>query len=110
MNIESDKRGNAVWVRISGRMDAVSAPRFDEAFGQWIEEGAKNLVVDLGEMDYISSAGLRSILSAGKGVKARGGSLALCNLKGMVKEIFEISGFVSIFPVYSTAEEALAQI
>jgi len=91
-------------------MDAVSAPGFDEAFGQWIEEGTKSLVIDLGEMDYISSAGLRSILAAAKVIKDGGGSLALCNLKGMLKEICEISGFGSIFPVYSTAEEALANV
>ena len=110
MNIESTRRGDAVWVRVRGRMDAVSAPGFDEALEQWLEAGTKSLVVDLGEMDYISSAGLRSILAAGKTLKGQGGALVLCNLKGMVKEIFEISGFVSIFPVYPTAEDALANL
>jgi anti-anti-sigma factor len=55
----------------------------------------------------MSSAGLRSILSLGKKVKAQGGSLVFCNLQGMVQEVFDVSGFTSIFSVYASQEEAL---
>ncbi len=110
MRIECANRPKAVLVHVIGRMDAVTAPEFDQACGKLIADGAKNLVVDLGEMDYISSAGLRSILAAGKSVKAKGGDLLLCNMKGMVKEIFEISGFLSIFPLYPTADDALGRV
>ena len=108
MRIESEDRSKAVVVRVIGRMDAVSAPEFDQACAKIVSGGAKNIVVDLDQTDYISSAGLRSILAAGKTLKGQGGQLALCNLKGMVKEIFEISGFLAVFKVYPTAEEAIA--
>jgi anti-anti-sigma factor len=108
MNIQVDSKPGALVIRVSGRMDAVTAPEFDQACGKWISEGTTKLVLDLRELHYISSAGLRSILSTGKTVKAQGGQLLLCNLKGMVREIFEISGFFSIFPVYPTEEDALA--
>jgi len=110
MRIESENRSKAVLVHVIGRMDAVTAPEFDQACAKLIADGATKLVIDLGQMDYISSAGLRSILAAGKTVKSRGGDLLLCNMKGMVKEIFEISGFLSIFPLYPTADEALARV
>lgn len=108
MIIQADSKPGAVVIRVKGRMDAITAPEFDQACAKLISEGTTKLVVDLREMDYISSAGLRSILSAGKSVRAQGGQLLLCNLQGMVKEIFEISGFLSIFPAHPTEEDALA--
>jgi anti-anti-sigma factor len=110
MKLESEDKSKAVVVRVIGRMDAVSAPEFDQACAKLFSGGAKNLVVDLDQMDYISSAGLRSILAAGKTLKGQGGQLVLCSLKGMVKEIFEISGFVSVFPVFPSAEDAVSHV
>jgi anti-anti-sigma factor len=110
MKIEAARMEKAVVIKVSGRMDAVTAPEFEQACDQWIQGDQKNLVLDLGALDYISSAGLRSVLSTGKKVKAVGGKLLLCSLSGMVKEVFEISGFASIFPLYETAESALAQV
>lgn len=95
-------------VKVVGRMDATSAPQFEEECAKWIEQGEKNLVVDMGGLEYISSAGLRSILATGKKLKGSGGVLVFGNMQGMVKEVFDISGFTSIFPVYDTLEAALA--
>lgn len=108
MDFVSDKTEHAVTVKVTGRMDAVTAPGFDQECGRWIEEGNKDLIVDLSGLEYISSAGLRVILGVGKKVKAQGGSLTFGGMSGMVKEVFEISGFSSIFPVYDSLEAALA--
>ena len=69
----------------------------------------KDLLLDLGGVDYISSAGLRAILLIGRKLNAMSGYLRFCNLGGMVKEVFSISGFNSLFPVYASLTEALHQ-
>ncbi|HDQ40016.1 MAG TPA: anti-sigma factor antagonist [Desulfonatronum sp.] len=108
MELSGSKQGSSMVVKVAGRMDATSAPQFEEECAKWIEQGENFLVVDMGGLEYISSAGLRSILATGKKLKGNGGSLAFGNMQGMVKEVFDISGFTSIFPVYDTLEAALA--
>lgn len=108
MEFSSQKTEHAVTIKVTGRMDAVTAPGFEQECGRWIEEGNKNLIVDLSGLEYISSAGLRVILGVGKKLKAQGGTLTFGGMSGIVKEVFEISGFSSIFPVYDSLESALA--
>ncbi len=78
--------------------------------GELIEEGEVNFIVDFEELDYISSAGLRSILVTAKKLKSTNGKLLLTKLKDVVKEVFEISGFSKIIPIYDSMDAALEQI
>jgi len=109
MEFQTSKEGNAIVIKVSGRMDAVTAPEFESECDSRLEKGERFFVVDLGGLEYISSAGLRSILSTAKKLKAAQGSIHFCNLSGMVQEVFTISGFSTMFPVHGTLEEALAQ-
>ena len=68
--VKTGKENNAVIVKISGRMDAVTAPEFEKILSAWIDESEKYFVVDLSSLEYISSAGLRSILIIAKKLKA----------------------------------------
>ena len=92
---------------VSGRMDAESAPQFEEKCRACIAEGITVLVVDLGELTYVSSMGLRSFVFIAKTLQQRGGALRICGLKGLVKQVFEITGLLGIFPVYESLEAAL---
>jgi anti-anti-sigma factor len=87
-------------VSVKGRMDAVSSPEFEKEMAVSIAEGNNVLILDLVALDYISSAGLRSILTITKKLKGKDGKLLIAGLKGMVKEVFEISGFHSIIPIF----------
>jgi len=107
MDIASIKKGNAVLMHLKGRMDVMTSLVFDQACDKLILGGDKYLVIDLEEVEYISSAGLRSFLGADKKIKAQGGKFTLFNLKGMVKEVFHVSGFAVMFPIFDTAEAAL---
>lgn len=109
MEVSGRKEGQVLIVEISGRMDASTASKFETTCNEWLEDGEKRLIVDFAGLEYISSAGLRSILSIGKKLKSRGGALSVCQMDGMVQEVFEISGFSSIFPAYDTIEDALAE-
>ena len=107
MEVEGIKKNGVLVVKVTGRMDAVTAPDFEKKCIKWIDEGEKVFILDFKGLEYISSAGLRSILAAGKKLKAQNGKLLFCNMNGMVKGVFDISGFASIFPIFDTLEQAL---
>ena len=110
MKIESTKVDNAVILKISGRMDAESNKEFDAACERWMQDGALHLVVDLADLQYINSAGLGSILRNAKRMQEKGGSLLLCGLKGLVKEVFELTRLITVFQVFESTEAACQSI
>ncbi|MCF8104178.1 MAG: STAS domain-containing protein [Desulfohalobiaceae bacterium] len=110
MEFCSSREQGVMTIKVSGRLDAGNAPEFEKECANCLDEGDTHLLVGLEDLEYISSAGLRSILSTGKKLKARGGDLILCSLNGMVQEVFDISGFSSIFSIYDTMEAALDEI
>lgn len=109
MECTGSKQGAFYVLEVSGRMDALTSQGFETECLSRIEAGDKRIVADLSALEYISSAGLRSILSAAKKLKAAGGDLAFCGLSGIVSEVFTVSGFVKLLPVYPTRAEALAR-
>ncbi len=109
MDCHSEKRGGAVIVRPVGRMYANTGSVFEAECRKWIENGEKKIIADLEGLEYISSAGLRSVLTVGKKLKSAGGELSLCNMSGMVEEVFHMSGFNTIFNIFDTVEAALEE-
>lgn len=110
MEIVTKKKGGAVVVSVTGRIDAVTAPEFEKGLLALMAGGDYALVLNLTGLEYISSAGLRSILSTAKQLKAKDGKMLFTGLQGAVKDVFKISGFGSIFKIFETEEEALRQI
>ncbi|WP_419786938.1 STAS domain-containing protein [Pseudodesulfovibrio sp.] len=108
MEFKSTKKEAALLVEVAGRMDAITTAEFDAKSKDWLAAGEKKVVVDLSGLEYISSAGLRSILAAAKKLKASDGQLVFCGLTGMVEEVFKVSGFAAMFTLYATCDEALA--
>lgn len=109
MQINVDKHDDTLVVLVDGRMDTISAPEFDSKTEELLKHGEKSFVLDFGNLEYVSSAGLRSILVAAKKAKAAGGDLCCCNLQSMVKKVFDLSGFAAIIPVFDSVEEALSR-
>lgn len=98
-------------VRPQGRLDSNSGPVFEKELLGYIDGGSRRLLLDLSELSYISSAGLRVILVAAKKMKAAGGKLVLAGLSAQVAEVFEISGFnriLDIEPDHASAEARLS--
>ena len=107
MQIFTNKEKDNLILEVKGRIDAVTSPKLEEECRNWIDQGEKALVMDLGGVDYISSAGLRIILMLARQLNAQGGEIRFCGLRGMVQEVFSISGFNSLFPVFPSVSEAL---
>lgn len=107
MEVNIRKEEKALVVSVTGRMDAVSAPDFDTQVEERVDKGETSLVLDLSGLDYISSAGLRSMLTLAKKLKTKEGDLVLFGLQDVVNEVFEVSGFSTIFEIFGSVEEAM---
>ncbi|WP_456325535.1 STAS domain-containing protein [Desulfonauticus submarinus] len=110
MEIKKIDKQKFIIVKVSGRLDASTAPLYEEKCRSFIVEGHNKMIIDLNDLEYISSAGLRSILSIGKKIKSNNGKYLFCNLQPMVSDVFKISGFNAIFPVFNTLEDAIEEI
>jgi anti-anti-sigma factor len=110
MEIDVRREGQAVIIALAGRMDAVSAPQFEKTADDFIEQRETQILIDFKSLEYISSAGLQSILALAKRMELISGTVILSDLNGAVKEVFDISGFSSIFPIYENLDAALASI
>jgi anti-sigma B factor antagonist len=110
MEISESKRHDVVIVRLIGRLDANSAAALEHKLLALIDTGARRLVVDCDALEYISSAGLRVLLVAAKRLRGGDGAIGLAALKRPIKEVFDISGFSSIFPVHGSVDEAVAAV
>ena len=108
--IEKEIEQGAKVVSVKGRLDGISASDFEKQLLGWIDAGHIRFIIDLGELDYISSAGLRGILGASKELKTKNGKLILCALKDSVKEVFDISGFKLIIPVCESLDSAIEKL
>jgi anti-anti-sigma factor len=106
MEITEQKSAGVVTLRLSGRLNATTALAFEEKILGRIESGERHVVIDLGQLDYISSAGLRVIVLAGKRLSAANGKMVLCSLKDQVREVFDIAGFSAIFSIYGSHDDA----
>lgn len=110
MDIQVRKEANATVITIAGRMDAVTAPEYEKVLKPLIDDGVTGFVVDFKGLDYISSAGLRALLATAKLLKSKGGQIRFANIAGTVKEVFDISGFGSIFQMHDSVAAALDEI
>ena len=109
MEIAKEMTAGYCVVKLSGRLDAVTAPEAEGYLGGLVQEGQTALAVDLTGVDYVSSAGLRVFLVTAKKLKAAGGELSLAGLAGNVKEVIEISGFPSIMPCFDNLKDLPAK-
>ena len=90
-----------------GRLDTQTSPDAQQQLTRLIEEGENRFLVNFEKLDYISSAGLRVLLAAAKQLKGTDGELRICSLNEVVREVFDISGFTTIFKVFGSESEAL---
>lgn len=99
MNIIKKQDGTTLTVALEGRLDTVTSPHLEGELRTAVN-GVKELIFDLTGLEYISSAGLRVLLSAQK-VMSRQGKMTIRNVKPEIMEIFEVTGFVDILNIES---------
>jgi anti-anti-sigma factor len=109
MPIESTTEGKHRVVKLSGRMSPELAVQFEQACQGSAETGYA-LLVDIAELQYVSSMGLRSFVQVAKAAHGAGGVVVLCGMKGLVKEIFEMAHMGSLFRTFDSVDAARASL
>ena len=97
MTIEKNLNGTELSMNIVGRLDTTTAPQLDEEIKQNLG-GVEKLVLDFAALDYISSAGLRVLLTAQK-TMSKQGEMVIKNVNETINEIFEVTGFIDILTI-----------
>ena len=99
--------GGAALVRADGRIDMSNADAFKDTLSSAVSNATRAVVVDMAGVDYISSTGLRALMVAFRAAKAAGKGFGVAALTPLVMEIFTISRFNLVFPLYGAVGEAL---
>ena len=107
MDISEDRKAGAVVLALSGKLDATTAKPSEEKIIGVINSGTQRLVVDLSQLEYISSSGLRVFLLAAKRLQSTDGKIVLCSMKDHVRQVFDLAGFSSILAIYGSRDEAI---
>ncbi len=97
MLIDLKKDGNKLTVDLEGRLDTTTAPQLENELKPALD-GVNELVIDLAKLDYVSSAGLRVLLSTQKTMN-RQGNMVIRNVKPEIRDIFEVTGFIDILNI-----------
>ena len=95
-------------LRLFGALDGLTYLELLKVLNQSIDQDTKRIVLDMSEVDYVSSAGLRVLLQGAKSLKEIGGEIVLFAMNSTVREVFKMSGFDSLFRSYATETEALS--
>jgi anti-anti-sigma factor len=119
MEITERRTEDIVTLCLSGKLDTTTAKAFEEKILGEIESGDRRFIIDLAQLEYVSSQGLRVFLLAGKRLNGANGKLVLCGFKKTipyytlnrpqdpVREAFDIAGFLSIFSTYGSDDDAI---
>ena len=113
MNVSSRRYANAIAVQAAGRLDQDTCEAFRGQLMAFVDAAAHDggaIVLDLSQLEYVSSAGLRCFMLASRQAKAQHGRIFVAALQPMVAEIFQISHFNLVFQVFPTVREAIGAV
>ena len=110
MSIQIETQGDILILRPMGRLDSANSPELENILKEHLDKGTQRLIFDFSSLDYISSAGLRVVLLGGKRIRSVSGKMALVGLRDATHDVFEMSGFLNLFPVVETIDEGIATV
>lgn len=110
METQVEEKGDVVVVRVKGRLDAASSPQLEKKINSIIESGHFKLVLNLADVEYLSSAGMRLMLAVSKKLKHLEGKVVACNLNDDVMDVIKMAGFHQVLEIYPTEEESFSHV
>ena len=106
--IQQEQQGAVRILALSGRLDTETSADLELALADLQAAGAAHFLIDMADIGYVSSAGLRVLLALAKQLDGGRGSLRLCGLNAAVMQVFDVAGFSKLFLIYPTRDAALA--
>ncbi|MCB1113884.1 MAG: STAS domain-containing protein [Chlamydiia bacterium] len=107
VSILAEKKGKVQVLQLQGRLDAVTTPDTERKVLDIIDSGEYNLLLNFKQVEYISSAGMRMLLSAAKKAKSYSGKLILSDINGPVLDVLKMSGFEHVLDLVKTEQDAI---
>lgn len=107
IDVKEEIKGDVLVLRMNGRLDAVSSPTAERKVFDYINNGQHKLLLDFSGIDYLSSAGMRMLLSTTKKLKALAGKLVVCSVTSNVMDVLKMSGFDHVLELAKTEEDGL---
>jgi anti-sigma B factor antagonist len=108
MDIQIRNVGDVSILDFVGNLDTNNSPAAEAEVKRLLDDGRDRILFNFGNLNFISSSGLRVLLATAKKLKMTGGKMMVCGLNEIVQEVFDISGFATILSLASNEEEALA--
>jgi anti-anti-sigma factor len=108
MDLNEEIVGEILVLAVSGRVDSTTAPTLGERLTATLAATGRRLVLDLRQLEYISSAGFRVLLLAAKRAEETGSQFVLYGLSAKVRQLFDLGGFLDLFPISASREDAIA--
>jgi anti-anti-sigma factor len=108
MNLNEQTVGSVTVVEVVGRLDSAHAPKLQERITTLIGAGNASLVLDIANVEYVSSAGFRSLLLLARQASQTKSRFVLCGLTPKVRRLFDLGGFLDILPIAASREEGIA--
>jgi anti-sigma B factor antagonist len=110
VDLREDIAGEVIVLEVKGRIDSTTAPVLGEKLTGALATPQRRLVLDLRQLEYISSAGFRVLLLAAKRAEEAGSRFVLCSVSGKVRQLFDLGGFLDLFPISASREEGIAAV
>ena len=110
MDLREDRSGDVTILEIKGRIDSTTAPVLGERLTASLATPQRRLVLDLRQLEYISSAGFRVLLLAARRAEEAGARFVLCSVTGKVRQLFDLGGFLDLFLISGSREEAITAV
>lgn len=108
MKTEVQHENNSTIIKVAGSLDALTSPELSKVLTNQIIEGHTNLVIDLIGVEFMSSAGLRTLLGALKESRSNGGDLRITSTNPGIDKVLKMSGFHNIVKVFASQAEAVS--
>ncbi len=108
LSIETDNTQTISVMKVKGRVDSETAPELDDALTKLLQNNRNKIVLNLQEVNYISSAGLRAMVKAYQSANKSGGDVRLAAVSEPIEVILRTVGMMQMFKMFSTSEEAAA--
>ena len=110
MDLREDIAGEVTVLEVKGRIDSTTAPVLGEKLTGALATPQRRLVLDLRQLEYISSAGFRVLLLAAKRAEEAGSRFVLCSVSGKVRQLFDLGGFLDLFAISVSRAEAITAV
>jgi anti-sigma B factor antagonist len=110
LEIKTEKIGKHILVRLIGRLDITQSDEVESALSKDVQSGDGDMIINLGQITYISSSGIRIFVGMVRELGRQGRKLKLCNITPPVKKVFDVVELLDLFDVHETEAEAVASL